>query len=738
MNASSRSFPGSSSEEEVTAELPVLDIAAYEARQAQDPLSNTDTWATPTLNTAILPQLGTVETASHPAPPVTPSAALASKLEVELRSLASNLSELETRLAAKGERITVIETELAESRAAGLAAAERAVALSAELTGTRAAVAAATTQIEGQQATIREHEDAIRIARDRETELRESLERREAEFSANAAREAARAAEQLASHEAARKAALQQVAQMQAANAAQLETLQSMEGRRGIFDSILRTLDTQIVGRDEEQARLVADLARNTTHGLQLTRDLDSRTQRVTQLQTEVAALNASLGASTEEAGAVARTNRELNESLQSLREERAQRATRIAELDAQLGAGKEAHAQVLGVAATAHSDLKVANTALQLLREESAQRAARIAELDTQLGAGKEVHAQLLSVAATAHSDLKIANTALQSLREETAQRAARIADLEAQLIAGKEAHAQALSTAATAHSDLQADNAALLTKQSELKAEIATAREQLAEHARAEQQFAVERAQRLTQIGSCDAQISALTTKVAMQAQTIEAEAELGRANQERISIAENDLRASEHAINRLESDVRSRNIRVEELTRINSLMLADIEDARRWLAERDSLMQRLETEAAHSATLVDNIQRSIRSLAPGNTGSHEVAREAVGARLLVRSQDGHEVVHVLGRKTTIGRTPDNDLQIDASFISRHHAVLLVNGPQTIIEDLNSTNGVFINGHRINREAVNDGDLVMVGKARFRFVIRPAVSRTSAESSG
>ena len=202
-----------------------------------------------------------------------------------------------------------------------------------------------------------------------------------------------------------------------------------------------------------------------------------------------------------------------------------------------------------------------------------------------------------------------------------------------------------------------------------------------------------------------------------------------------QERIGIAESDLSVSEEAINRLESEVRSRSMRVEELTRINSQMQSDIADARRWLAERDSLMQRLETEAAHSAALVNNMQRSIRSLSSGNTGNHEVIREP-GARVLVRSQDGHEVAHVLGRKTTIGRTPDNDLQIDASFISRHHAVLLVNGQQTIIEDLNSTNGIHVNGHRVTREVLNDGDLVMVGKARFRFVIRPAVA-TPAPSS-
>ena len=105
--------------------------------------------------------------------------------------------------------------------------------------------------------------------------------------------------------------------------------------------------------------------------------------------------------------------------------------------------------------------------------------------------------------------------------------------------------------------------------------------------------------------------------------------------------------------------------------------------------------------------------------------------------GARLLVRSQDGHEVVHVLGRKTTIGRTPDNDLQIDASFVSRHHAVLLVTGQQTVIEDLNSTNGVLVNGQRISREVLNDGDQVMIGKARFRFAVRPTTSRANAEPS-
>ena len=86
----------------------------------------------------------------------------------------------------------------------------------------------------------------------------------------------------------------------------------------------------------------------------------------------------------------------------------------------------------------------------------------------------------------------------------------------------------------------------------------------------------------------------------------------------------------------------------------------------------------------------------------------------------------------------RTTLGRRAYNDIVIDNLAVSGEHAVLHMSDGDVEIEDLNSTNGVFINGHRINREAVNDGDLVMVGKARFRFVIRPAVSRSSAESSG
>jgi general secretion pathway protein A len=98
----------------------------------------------------------------------------------------------------------------------------------------------------------------------------------------------------------------------------------------------------------------------------------------------------------------------------------------------------------------------------------------------------------------------------------------------------------------------------------------------------------------------------------------------------------------------------------------------------------------------------------------------------------RLLIHSEDGREVVHVLGRKTSIGRTPDNDLQLEAKFVSRHHAVILVGPVNTVVEDLNSTNGVLVNGRRITRQTLRDGDQIAIGRMQYRFAERkPADKR-------
>ena len=70
------------------------------------------------------------------------------------------------------------------------------------------------------------------------------------------------------------------------------------------------------------------------------------------------------------------------------------------------------------------------------------------------------------------------------------------------------------------------------------------------------------------------------------------------------------------------------------------------------------------------------------------------------------------------------TIGRLSDNDLRIDHPTVSSHHAVVINILNDSFIEDLNSTNGTYINGRLIKKHALQQGDLITVGHHQLRFI--------------
>ena len=79
----------------------------------------------------------------------------------------------------------------------------------------------------------------------------------------------------------------------------------------------------------------------------------------------------------------------------------------------------------------------------------------------------------------------------------------------------------------------------------------------------------------------------------------------------------------------------------------------------------------------------------------------------------------------LHLIPGRKVIGRTPDNDLQIDSKFISRHHCQLVTGSDGiTVIEDLNSTNGIVVQGKRVRRHTLRNGDVVSVGQHEIRYV--------------
>src|SRR3982751_2591611 len=90
------------------------------------------------------------------------------------------------------------------------------------------------------------------------------------------------------------------------------------------------------------------------------------------------------------------------------------------------------------------------------------------------------------------------------------------------------------------------------------------------------------------------------------------------------------------------------------------------------------------------------------------------------------LIVSIDGVVIKEVTLAKdrTTLGRRPYNDIVVDNLAISGEHAVLHMIGGDVYLEDLNSTNGTYVNGRAIKKQALEQNDIIEVGKYKIRFL--------------
>jgi pSer/pThr/pTyr-binding forkhead associated (FHA) protein len=70
------------------------------------------------------------------------------------------------------------------------------------------------------------------------------------------------------------------------------------------------------------------------------------------------------------------------------------------------------------------------------------------------------------------------------------------------------------------------------------------------------------------------------------------------------------------------------------------------------------------------------------------------------------------------------TVGRLPDNDIRIDNPAVSGHHSLIINILNDSFLEDLNSTNGTYVNGKLIKKHALQHGDVITAGHHQLRFV--------------
>ena len=83
----------------------------------------------------------------------------------------------------------------------------------------------------------------------------------------------------------------------------------------------------------------------------------------------------------------------------------------------------------------------------------------------------------------------------------------------------------------------------------------------------------------------------------------------------------------------------------------------------------------------------------------------------------------------------RTTIGRKPHNDIQIDNLAISGEHAVVITILNDSFLEDLGSTNGTFVNGQSVKKHFLRNGDTVELGKYRLKYVSEVPQQTSSAD---
>jgi chromosome segregation ATPase len=454
----------------------------------------------------------------------------------------------------------------------------------------------------------------------------------------------------------------------------------------------------------------------------------DTREARIAQREAEIGALRSDLASATESRGQLDNnlgnltTNlRELeqllnakSEQLSMFEREVGQRDRRIAELaarsatlDGELAARTTDRDSLRADLDSLRVDLKAARDEAEASHRRISGLESRTATLDGELAATSSERDTLRTDLKAAREDAASSRKLIQArdasegaLLKERDQQNRRVRQLETDLAQMRTSAERYRETLQSMEGRRQIFESMLDERETELIERGGTVVKLEAEMTQ-RTKFSAEREQDMKSLLGAEQQ----------RVRQLEQAAIISRAEQE--SMRDSMAQAAKSA------DERVASVRAELQAQQSAMqeLRAQLDTVNSSLDERNALIARLETEMASSSQVLGSIQLNLQHLG-----------DAEPTRMLVRTQGDTGIVQLLGRRTTLGRTPDNDIRIDEDFISRHHAVLLLAGASTIVEDLNSTNGTYVNGERVNRRTLKEGDLVTLGKTEFRFVVKRA----------
>jgi chromosome segregation ATPase len=426
-------------------------------------------------------------------------------------------------------------------------------------------------------------------------------------------------------------------------------------------------------------------------------------------------------------------------------------------ELDAQVGT-----AQVGQLVAQTERDqlqnqvaLLEAKIASQLetidkLQSAAAANTATLAQQSNELKRAETARAQLTAQLAKAdgevtrlNAELSARERALAEARASAAGEAKRVTELLAQAEqrqADQESQIQKLLADHSAQFKQLSDQHTAQVQQ--MSAGHSTQVERMSvDHSAQVERMSADHAAQVEEI-SAELKAQLARTKAESEAQLTKLLAEAELRDQEmgvlvvHLQEARRPIQVIEAEVKRLSDELAAKTAAYDESAEENRKLRATLERTRGALEEREFLIRRLERSESNNANVLGRIQTSIERLggapmplAPAGVTIVSGAASSVDfTPEFVRVDGDRSISFPLARRTRIGRAAGCELQVDSSSVSRNHALALVGPRDVIIEDLNSTNGVIVNGRKVTRQLLSDGDLVNIGEVQFRYVAKPA----------
>src|SRR5215212_3127828 len=104
------------------------------------------------------------------------------------------------------------------------------------------------------------------------------------------------------------------------------------------------------------------------------------------------------------------------------------------------------------------------------------------------------------------------------------------------------------------------------------------------------------------------------------------------------------------------------------------------------------------------------------------------------------LILSMDGLVLkeIPLTKERTTLGRKPHNDIQIDNLAVSGEHAVIVSILNDSFLEDLGSTNGTLVNGNSVKKHFLQNNDVIELGKYKLKFIAEAGAQPAAVAATG